>query len=383
MAPAPDSPQPSVLFDATLRERNLSSLRLEAALGVVLVPLFWLLDWFVLPAHVWQTLWLRLGCTAYGALLIVASRRRPQWTERRVGALSFTFTLSVAWSICIMCWLDRGYESPYYAGLNLVIISVGFLFSWRLPVALWFTALVYGFYMAPLALGRLGVRHFPVMLSNQFFLLSTIVVTLASQRHRLSLEQREFRSSQEQKRLLDEVQALATTDWLTSLYNRRHLFVLGEREIQRTLRYGRPLCAMMVDIDHFKLINDTYGHGVGDEVIQAVARRILANVRKQDIAGRYGGEEFAILLPETDLAAARETVAERLRAAMDGEPVATTQGPLHVTLSIGVAAWSDHQANLLGLLTRADDAMYAAKRSGRNRVVTRNAEPHPAPSQPN
>ncbi len=363
-----DSPPPPSGFEASLAERNVASLRMEALLVSALVPVFWVLDWFVLPEHVELTFWLRFSCTAYGVALLVAAARHRRWVQRHVYRLAFTFSLLVAWSIAVMCWLHEGYESPYYAGLNLLILGMGFLFSWGMAAAISVNLLIYAFYMAPLLAGLLSVQDFNVMLSNQFFLISTIVITIASQHHRLLLEKREFLAKQAQKGLLEEVQALATTDWLTGLHNRRNFFLLGEQEIGRSQRYRRPLCAIMLDIDHFKRIHDSHGHAVGDQVIQTVAQRILAGVRQQDIVGRYGGEEFTVLLPETDLDMAREKVAERLRRTMDQNPVATAQGPLRVTVSAGVAVLTSDIDDLLTLLTRADSALYVAKRSGRNRV---------------
>jgi diguanylate cyclase (GGDEF)-like protein len=126
----------------------------------------------------------------------------------------------------------------------------------------------------------------------------------------------------------------------------------------------------MIDIDHFKAINDTHGHAVGDQVLCAIAKRMLAGLRRSDIAGRYGGEEFAMVLPETDAEAAARVVGERLRAAVAGLPVDTAEGGLTVTISVGVAAVRTGRESLLDALTRADAALYTAKRAGRNQVMS-------------
>jgi PAS domain S-box-containing protein len=192
----------------------------------------------------------------------------------------------------------------------------------------------------------------------------------------------------ENSRLYQEVRALATTDELTGLQNRRSLMELGEREVKRSVRYARPLSAFMLDIDHFKRINDTYGHATGDKVLRAVAQHCVEQLRSTDalgrfvemdadggnIIGRYGGEEFAILLPETDLDQAF-FVAERIRASVErmlfkvpnanGQPDA---GLLQVTVSIGVSALKPGVDAMLDLLNQADKALYAAKDTGRNRV---------------
>jgi len=136
----------------------------------------------------------------------------------------------------------------------------------------------------------------------------------------------------------------------------------------RTRRYGKPLTIMMLDVDHFKNINDTYGHHVGDEVLQKLGEVCLRAMREIDVVGRLGGEEFAILLPEATAAQAQDA-AERLRAAVAAMVMPLKQGStLSFTVSIGVAELAAYNNDVAAMLKRADEAMYAAKRSGRNRV---------------
>jgi diguanylate cyclase (GGDEF)-like protein len=164
-----------------------------------------------------------------------------------------------------------------------------------------------------------------------------------------------------------EVQRQAITDPLTELYNRRGFFEIGEHEIERSHRFVRPLVAMMVDVDHFKLINDNFGHAVGDQVLQQISARIHNNVRKVDIVGRYGGDEFGILLPELDIFSA-VNVAERLRKKMEEAPFIVGDEIVLATISVGVAKIMPEMPNLDALLVRADHALYLAKNGGRNRV---------------
>lgn len=356
-------------FESSLVPRNAAALRLEARLGTFLVPVFWALDWFVVPEHVWLTLVMRAVPTVFGLALLAIARAAPEWFERHVNPLAFSYSLIVAWSIAMMCFLHRGYESPYYAGINLLIMAVGLLFSWRTLMAVGFNLAIYAFYMAPLALGLTPITEVPIALSNQFFLISTAIITVASQIHRRRLERREYDAQVAQQHLLAEVQTMATIDWLTNLYNRRHFFRVGEEEIARARRYDHPISVIMIDIDHFKLINDTHGHSVGDEVLSAIAKRILDGLRQSDIAGRYGGEEFAVVLPETDLPSAASIVAERLRDTIASRPIDTAEGPLSVTISVGVAGVDTARENLLDALTHADSGLYAAKHAGRNRVI--------------
>lgn len=172
----------------------------------------------------------------------------------------------------------------------------------------------------------------------------------------------------EHARLFAEVQRLAVTDELTGVRNRRDVVATAERELRRAQRFGRPLAAIMLDIDEFKQVNDTHGHAVGDEVLRDVADRLRQALREVDVLGRYGGEEFIILLPETDLRGA-DDMAERLRRAVAAAPIVTSAGPISVTISLGVTAVSPEVADFAALLQRIDTFLYAAKQRGRNRVV--------------
>jgi two-component system cell cycle response regulator len=144
--------------------------------------------------------------------------------------------------------------------------------------------------------------------------------------------------------------------------------------VSRAAKGGEPVAALMVDIDHFKRINDSYGHDVGDEVLQDFALRLATNVRAIDLACRYGGEEFVVIMPETSMEAA-EMVAERLRNHVAGSPfrVAKGQELLSVTISVGVAVTLPGEDSPDALLKRADAAVYEAKAAGRNVVVKRAA----------
>jgi eukaryotic-like serine/threonine-protein kinase len=167
-------------------------------------------------------------------------------------------------------------------------------------------------------------------------------------------------SAYENASLFAEVQRLAVMDELTGVANRRAFFDRAERDVDR------PQAMIMLDIDHFKRINDLYGHPTGDDVIKVVAQRLAAAVRRADVLGRYGGEEFAILLADGGDDAAE--VAERLRAAVGGTPVPTRSGPLPVTVSVGLAEYGAERASINALVAAADTALYQAKSDGRNRV---------------
>ncbi|HEY0877060.1 MAG TPA: GGDEF domain-containing protein [Zeimonas sp.] len=169
-------------------------------------------------------------------------------------------------------------------------------------------------------------------------------------------------------RMADELRALATTDPLTRLMSRRVLFDSGEPLLASTRLSGRMVAAMMVDIDHFKQINDVHGHAAGDAVLRHCARQLRAGARAEALAARYGGEEFCLLVPierERDAFVA----AERLRHRIASQPCVVKGTSVPITVSIGVAI-HEHGQRLAQLLARADELLYEAKRSGRNRVVS-------------
>jgi diguanylate cyclase (GGDEF)-like protein/PAS domain S-box-containing protein len=172
----------------------------------------------------------------------------------------------------------------------------------------------------------------------------------------------------ENTRLFTESKTQAITDSLTNIYNRRGLFQVGEFEFVRARRMQRSYSAIMLDIDHFKRVNDHYGHAAGDQALRVLAERCQKGLRSVDIVGRYGGEEFMILLPESNLDTAC-LVAERVRQSMVNEPFPTDAGPMRLTISVGVTEAKDSDT-FQSLMERADLAMYEAKNSGRNRVAT-------------
>lgn len=174
------------------------------------------------------------------------------------------------------------------------------------------------------------------------------------------------------ERLRSDVQhsiELAITDSLTGLHNRRHMESHLGTLVSHALARGKPLAVLLTDIDHFKAVNDTYGHGVGDEVLKEFARRLRRNTRGGDLACRLGGEEFVVVMPETDAGLATR-VAERFRQRIAAEPFPIRSGTEHVsvTVSVGVAAVQGPEDSQDRLLERADEALYDAKRQGRNRV---------------
>jgi two-component system cell cycle response regulator len=192
------------------------------------------------------------------------------------------------------------------------------------------------------------------------------------------------------KRLQDRLQeshrrslALALTDELTDLYNRRYLCAHLDELIERVNQDGISAAVLLFDIDHFKHVNDTYGHPAGDDVLRELAVRTTSSVRSVDLVARLGGDEFVVVMPETDLAIAA-AVAERLRAAVAREPFAVRASgdKLAVTISIGVTGISANGDDRDRVLKRADEALYNAKTRGRNRVIVRSPLPKSAAAPP-
>jgi diguanylate cyclase (GGDEF)-like protein len=164
-------------------------------------------------------------------------------------------------------------------------------------------------------------------------------------------------------------QRLARTDALTSVNNRRYIFELAAHELSVAVRYHQPLSVLMFDVDHFKKVNDTFGHAAGDRVLQRLAQVVCREIRSPDVIGRYGGgDEFVILLPQTGIQEAKR-LAERIRASVSAMRVDSARGQITLTISIGIAelVQNDEQSvTVKDLFSYADQALYLAKRSGRN-----------------
>jgi diguanylate cyclase (GGDEF)-like protein len=161
---------------------------------------------------------------------------------------------------------------------------------------------------------------------------------------------------------------MAMTDPLTNLYNRRYFMQRGSEEFKRSWRTSQPLSLLMLDIDHFKKVNDTHGHEAGDMALQQIAAALKSSLRETDILGRMGGEEFAVLLPNT-LAKDAGVLAERIRQSVENLLFLVPGASLTITISIGVAMIADEMSDMDDMLRNADAAMYKAKHRGGNRVM--------------
>jgi len=303
------------------------------------------------------------GCLAL--LLTMRRLRSPFW---------FDFWIMVqALAGVLLGHLIRLSRPPDYLAnfaLDVVIIVIMFAFlpvrpSWRIwpgllytlsaLLSLWFEkqspgAGPLGTYTTALALAALGGGSFSLRLEN--------------------LRRRQFVAQQSERQAKEELQHLASTDGLTGILNRRKFLELAEAEFRRHQRYHHPLAFIIADLDHFKRINDRHGHQTGDLVLKNFARHLAECVRELDLLGRIGGEEFGLILPETDLEPARQ-VAERIRAGCGSLCLTTGAGQrVEFTVSLGVSEARAGDRSLSHLMARADVALYQAKAAGRDRVRT-------------
>ena len=197
---------------------------------------------------------------------------------------------------------------------------------------------------------------------------------IASQRTQTDLEHQVAERTKELQKLADKLKHIGNTDQLTNLNNRRRFDEILEEEWAQSLQSGKPIALILLDIDHFKSVNDTYGHPMGDKCLQEVAKLIKEGLRwPEDTAARYGGEEFCVILPNTDYEGAL-TVAERIRETIAAFPIPNGDTVLKITISLGINSVKPNKMNNTAqLLKRADEALYAAKQQGRNRTVMANS----------
>lgn len=248
-----------------------------------------------------------------GYLLLSSSKRKPTLSERVMAILFFTFSLSGLLRISSFAFYYGGQRPEMFAPGALHNVVFGLLFISVLGLSL----------------------SFSLMINDRF---------------------------------MDEIMRLATLDSLTGTYNRAAMEKLINKEIDRARRYKLPMSFLLLDLDHFKFVNDTYGHQAGDLALKEVVKAITTELREHDILGRFGGEEFTALLPETDFASAG-IVAERIRKTVEATLIVEGQKSFSMTTSIGLATLNPVKDDFHELFRRADLGLYKAKQTGRNQVV--------------
>ncbi len=334
------------------------ALLLLASLGVLLFSAW---DYEIDPTIVPRTLPVRFLCSAMSLVLWVAIplpsfRKRLSWVFS-INALAATLT--IAWVLVVVpdgfLW---GLSGFFYVPLSLLVLPKFRVVALTCALSLVIVNVVMYFDEAT----------YRVIFNANFFLgfmclMSGVLAFLNEVRDR-----RVFQLEQ-------ELEHLANCDSLSGAFNRRYFEETARAEIERARRYNHPLSLLMMDADHFKRINDTHGHAVGDRAIRAIVESSQGVFRTSDLLARMGGEEFAVLLPETDSDAAQqiaERVQEKLRRLEISTSTGTTQTPNFLTLTISIGVASLHISDTIEtLLQRADVALYEAKHQGRNRVVIR------------
>jgi diguanylate cyclase (GGDEF)-like protein len=377
-------------FRADHRGQSLAPIRLSLAAALAMYILLGLLDRSLAP-QAYRSIWLfryAVVCPFLGGMLLLSftpSFRRLQGIYLGVGAVSAGLGSVL---ILLAIYLSDVADSSLYIALLCLYLVFGCLaLRLRFVVAAGFCAAVgSGYCLLWLAPGRLaGLPVGSVALAASAALGLAGAYALERSRraeyfHRRKLDsQLDELNRARQEALLkrQEVDALARVDELTGLATRKHFFEIAERELDRCRRYAHPLAVIILDLDHFKVVNDTFGHAIGDRVLEAVSGQILANVREADTVCRFGGEEFAVVFPETSREAALQ-VGERLRGFIESLRIDAPIGRLSVTVSAGLAATASEEKTALDdLLACADRALLAAKEAGRNRVIVWDVETAP------
>lgn len=341
---------------------------------IALAPLLTILSGRSVPIVSWLVVGLFVLVTA---VLQAVVSLRPAGVSWR--SLSYAFIALDLLVVTALVWARGGLATDAYHFYYPIVVAAAVLFGgWESLVLALAAGLLYGSAAWWVAddvdvLGRVAIR-------TVYFVLTGAVAGYAAteqRRHRLARD--------EARRLLSELQEAhtalkayaremsqrAVTDGLTGLYNHTYFHQRLDEEISRSDRYHRPFCLLMLDLDGFKSYNDTYGHPRGDRILAEVAALITAQVRKVDVVCRYGGEEFAVIMPETDTKAAL-AAAERIRLAVEGAfpgDGSDDARPRPVTVSVGVAGYPSHASSRAALVEAADRALYLSKRRGKNSVT--------------
>ncbi|APX93523.1 hypothetical protein BWR19_11595 [Halomonas sp. 1513] len=351
-----------------------------ALLAAALLLLFGFVD----HAHVGNgapfigLLTMRVMVAAACILLAIAVSRQPRLAHRHLPINLFCLLL-ISGLLLTIPLRPAGF-STHLISVVVVSMALYLLVPMRLPWALaWNAYLITGFAAATLLWSPAPVG----VLTTNLLLLGVVNLVGGITQLRLNrLQRQQYLSLQEERdtncRLLAEIDErrqlerqlrhTASTDPLTGLHNRRCFFDLAERELRRARRNATPLALFMIDIDHFKQLNDNHGHRIGDQALIAVATACQAALRDTDIIGRYGGEEFVVALPDAPLSTAI-AIAERLRQQVNDLLLHAGTTPLRLSVTVGISLLYSDETSLDNALQRADQALYAGKARGRNQVV--------------
>ncbi|WP_176817270.1 GGDEF domain-containing protein [Franzmannia pantelleriensis] len=321
---------------------------------------------------------MRITVAASCILLAIAVHRQPRLAHRRL-PINLICLIAIS-GLLLTIPLRPGGFSTHLTSVLVVSMALYLLVPNRLPwVLVWNAYLIAGFTAAVLLWTPAPIS----VLTTNLLLLGVVNLIGGITQLRLNrLQRQQYLSLQEERdtnrRLqaeIDERRQLecqlrhsASTDHLTGLHNRRHFFELAERELRRARRNATPLALFMIDIDHFKQLNDSHGHRIGDQALIAVAASCQAALRDTDIIGRYGGEEFIVALPDAPLNIAT-VIAERLRQQVSELLLNAATMPIRLSVTVGISLLYADETTLDDALQRADLALYTGKARGRNQVV--------------
>jgi diguanylate cyclase (GGDEF)-like protein len=372
-------------FQKDYFEKTLFQIRLALLFAAVLYAMFGILDNLVIPG-IKQYAWLIRFFLICPLLLVTFVLTYTRFFRRLMRLLLFLAGFASGAGIVVMIVIA---PSPgnhlYYSGVLLcVLFYFVFVPDFMLATILsWSIFAVYVFmvyFCSHISL--------PALMNNTTLFVAYNITGMVAgytfERYMRSdfLQRRIIheRTEELKKALLDvekargKAEELSQLDPLTGLFNRRHFFSIAEQELARNIRHHHCLSLIMMDIDHFKSINDKHGHCVGDLVLREVGEKIRNTLRRSDTPCRYGGEEFAILMPETDSFAAL-MIGSRLQKVVEETIVETDKGPVIITISVGIATMHENgHAEIHVLMDQADQALYEAKKAGRNQVKLWNQE---------
>lgn len=367
----PTQPPISADLDSAVEDDDLAIARMTArtgaALAVLIVPAYQLIE-FINGADrslLWQHAAWRAPVLLVAAVILVrwAVDPRGRGTRFLLPALSLALTVMI-FGLFTTAWLHpEGDPERMARGLILTTFALALLTlgGGRELLAIYLAP----FTLSMITLWRAGVDSSALGLRLVDPLMMLVVAVLVAELfHRIRRRSASLRT---------ELLRLASIDALTGLHNRRHLDSRAGAEMARARRHQTPFSVVIGDLDHFKRVNDRHGHNIGDVVLHRVAELMRQNLRAEDLAVRWGGEEFLLLLPGVDEAGAARA-AEKIRRILAATPLDCDGHEIHVTISLGVAEYAGEQA-FRDLVKRADEAMYQAKQAGRNRVCIASAHP--------
>jgi diguanylate cyclase (GGDEF)-like protein len=362
------------LFEVYIRNMTIPLIQMTLAAIVLLVVGTWPTDYYYFAGHPkiinayfwWRVIGLAVMIGFLPALSYSDLIRRYIFPILYVGVLGFVALTGYLFGNVA----GRNLTEPWFYAIFVIPIITVFLSVRIIPRILTTLGVptVYGLaFLWDNFTQQYWYYEFMGMIVN--IIVSVVVISILLGHIVYHLNRSNYFQARELRRQQQHIQTLADHDQLTGLYTRREFENRYHEEFERTLRYGTSLSVMMIDLDHFKEINDTYGHPVGDEVLETMGDLIRDKTRTSDVSGRYGGEEFCLVLPETPEDGAK-TTAERLRQALSEETFQAEDGEtFQVTCSIGIAVYDSSDDDPEELLEEADQALYEAKETGRNQVI--------------